>query len=47
LFSQGMIVAGLFLGFGIRLLFAGRKDRMLIHYFDLATNSQAAQKIEG
>ena len=47
LFSQGMIIAGLFFGFGIRLLFAGRKDRMLIHYFDLATNSQAAQKTEG
>lgn len=46
LFSQGMIVAGLFLGLGIRLLFAGRKDRMLIRYFDLATNSQAAQKTE-
>lgn len=47
LFSQGMVVAALFFGIGIRLLFMGRKDRMLIHYFDLATKSDVAQKPEG
>lgn len=46
-FSQGMMFAALSFGLGIRLLFASRKDRMLIHYFDLVTDSQAAQNTDG
>src|ERR1700724_1325333 len=37
LFSPSMVVGGLLLGLGIRLLCAGRKDRMPTRYFDLAT----------
>ena len=40
LFSQGIIIGGILLLLGIRLRFGGRQDRMLIHYFELATGEK-------
>jgi hypothetical protein len=36
------IVLGLALTQGIRLRFGGRKDRMLIHYFDLSNGEKVS-----
>jgi hypothetical protein len=44
LLSQGVLWGSLFLALGIRLRFGGRKDRMLIHHFDLVTNGQVGPK---
>ena len=42
--SQGVMVGTLLLVVGVRLRFGGRKDHMLIHHFDLATNGQVGPK---
>jgi len=42
--SQGVMLGSLSLVLGIRLCFGGRKDRLLSHYFDLATNGHVGPK---
>jgi len=42
--TQGVMLGSLSLVLGIRLCFGGRKDRMLSHYFDLATNGHVDPK---
>jgi hypothetical protein len=42
LFSQGMFFGAILLSQGIRLRFGGRKDRMLIHYFDLSNGEKVS-----
>ena len=38
--NHGGTLGGLLLGFGLWLRFGGRRARMLIHHFDIATNGQ-------
>lgn len=42
LLSQGMVIGAILLTQGIRLRFGGRKDRMLIHYFDLSNGEKVS-----
>jgi len=44
LLSQGVVIGAVFLITGVRLRFGGRKDRLLIHQFDLATNGQLSRE---
>ena len=39
--AQGAFLGTISLVLGVQLRFGGRKDRLLIHHFDLATNGQA------
>lgn len=43
-FSQGVMFGALLVVLGVQLRFGGRKDRMLIHHFDLATSGQVDPK---
>jgi len=44
LLSQGVVISAVFLITGVRLRFGGRKDRLLIQQFDLATNGQLSRE---
>jgi hypothetical protein len=41
--NHGGTLGGLLLGSGVWLRFGGRRARMLIHYFDIATKGQTAR----
>ena len=38
------LIGAVFVITGVRLRFGGRKDRLLIHQFDLATNGQLSRE---
>jgi len=44
LLSQGAVIGAVFVITGVRLRFGGRKDRLLIQQFDLATNGQLSRE---
>jgi hypothetical protein len=44
LLSQGVVIGAIFVITGVRLRFGGRKDRLLIQQFDLATNGQLSRE---
>ena len=44
LLSQAVVIGAVFLITGVQLRFGGRKDRLLIHQFDLATNGQLSRE---